>query len=243
MVGSKKIKFIPSDLDSKTLYLPPTPSSSTVPTWFKELPQRFYGQKKLTLSVNSTGNSTNANLKMCVPFLDAMTFGYTVVLSHDVLVQKSNHPKRSDVQWRAGGETFLTTHNVAQTDGVPIPSEYCDIAYKWSGQWGIETPAGYSCFFTHPINRVDLPFLTLSGVVDTDKYILPVQFPFLLKKDFEGILERGTPIAQVIPFKREPWSSTQEDYDRNRMVSQFYEWRGLMERSYKRLHWSKKSFK
>jgi hypothetical protein len=30
--------------------------------------------------------------------------------------------------------------------------------------------------------------------------------PFFLKEGFEGIIPKGTPIAQIIPFKRESWN-------------------------------------
>jgi hypothetical protein len=43
-------------------------------------------------------------------------------------------------------------------------------------------------------------------VVDTDTYTSPVNFPFTLNDPkFEGLIPAGTPIAQVIPFKREQW--------------------------------------
>jgi hypothetical protein len=46
----------------------------------------------------------------------------------------------------------------------------------------------------------------LPGIVDTDKYTAPVNFPFVINDiNFEGIIPKGTPIAQVIPFKRDPW--------------------------------------
>ena len=51
-----------------------------------------------------------------------------------------------------------------------------------------------------------MPFTIFSGVVDTDTYQVPVAFPFVLKEpNFEGMIPAGTPIAQVIPFKRESW--------------------------------------
>jgi hypothetical protein len=61
--------------------------------------------------------------------------------------------------------------------------------------------------FTHPINRPDLPFYTMTGIVDTDTFPVPVNFPFFIREDFDGIIPEGTPIAQVIPFKREDWKA------------------------------------
>jgi hypothetical protein len=51
-----------------------------------------------------------------------------------------------------------------------------------------------------------LPFLTSSAVVDD--YVMPgANMSFFIKKGFEGEIPAGTPIAQVIPFKREEWEA------------------------------------
>lgn len=184
-------------------FLPFTSASSTIPTWYRNLPARLNGERDMRV-VKGPRLGTNANLKMCVPFLDAIMSGYTLCLTHDLYVEYVDD--KQVVNWKIGGD-LVTVHLPEQREGVPIPDIYTDTIFKWSNVWGIETPAGYSSFFTHPINRFDLPFLTLSGVVDTDKYNLSVLFPFLLRKDFVGLIERGTPIAQVIPFKRENWTS------------------------------------
>jgi hypothetical protein len=47
----------------------------------------------------------------------------------------------------------------------------------------------------------------MTGVVDTDTFPVPVNFPFFVREDFDGIIPEGTPIAQVIPFKRTDWKS------------------------------------
>ena len=76
---------------------------------------------------------------------------------------------------------------------------------KWHNAWGIETPPGYSCLFIPPVHR-ETPMVALPGVVDTDTYTAPVNFPFVLKDPkMEGLIPAGTPIIQVIPFKRETW--------------------------------------
>jgi hypothetical protein len=73
--------------------------------------------------------------------------------------------------------------------------------------WSIKTPNGYSSLFTHPINRIDLPFYTLGGIVDTDKWGEAGNHPFVFKNGWEGIIPKGTPYAQIIPFKRDNWES------------------------------------
>ena len=55
------------------------------------------------------------------------------------------------------------------------------------------------------MNRLELPFQALAGLVDTDTFNeLPVQFPSRwLEPSFNGILPRGTPIVQCFPILRE----------------------------------------
>jgi hypothetical protein len=49
-------------------------------------------------------------------------------------------------------------------------------------------------------------FTILPGIVDTDEYYAPINFPMVINDpNFEGLIPKGTPIAQVIPFKRESW--------------------------------------
>jgi hypothetical protein len=85
----------------------------------------------------------------------------------------------------------------------------------------------------------------LSGVVDTDSYNLGVEFPFRLldiKKDVV-ILEKGTPICQVIPFKRDDWSSTAVDFDEEAMKRNGFMLKSKIIRSYQLQFWKKKSYK
>jgi hypothetical protein len=60
---------------------------------------------------------------------------------------------------------------------------------------------------SHPANRFDLPFTTLSGIVDSDTALHEGNLPFFIKEGFEGLIPKGTPIFQIIPFKRENWKS------------------------------------
>jgi hypothetical protein len=72
--------------------------------------------------------------------------------------------------------------------------------------WAIKTPKGYSTMFIQPMHR-ESPFTILPGIVDTDTYTAPINFPFIINDlKFEGLIPKGTPIAQVIPFKRDSWS-------------------------------------
>jgi hypothetical protein len=75
--------------------------------------------------------------------------------------------------------------------------------------------------FTHPVNRADLPFTTLTGLVDSDTFChSPLSFPARWHDaQFNGVLPKGTPVAQCLPVKRESWAGrfevlTEEETDR-----------------------------
>ena len=86
-----------------------------------------------------------------------------------------------------------------------------------------------------------MPFRTFSGVVDTDMYELGVEFPFQLLNTITEdifILEKGTPICQVIPFKRESWTMTCEHQPTKRSKLEFF-----LESAYRKVFHNKKEFK
>jgi hypothetical protein len=112
----------------------------------------------------------------------------------------------------------------------------------WKFKIALEVPKGYSFLITHPLNRYDLPFTTMSAIVDADFGLHGGQVPFFLKENFEGIIPMGTPIAQIIPFKRDNWISEKSlglwkksDLNNKRAYMVTSGW-------YKKNHWKKKSF-
>ena len=58
-------------------------------------------------------------------------------------------------------------------------------------------------FATHPVNRDDLPFRLITGLVDADLFHDGgINFPAIwTSPDFSGVLPKGTPVAQVLPCR------------------------------------------
>src|SRR5690606_23268766 len=79
--------------------------------------------------------------------------------------------------------------------------------FAWWPDWAVQLPEGYSALYTQPMNRVDLPFLTVGGIVDNDKVQQPGTMPFFVRRGVRGVLPAGTPYAQIFPFKREHWEA------------------------------------
>jgi hypothetical protein len=71
--------------------------------------------------------------------------------------------------------------------------------------WTMEMEEGWSLLVTHPLNRPDLPFRTIAGLVHADRYVdTYVHFPAIwTDEQFKGVLPRGTPVAHCIPVRRD----------------------------------------
>jgi len=69
-----------------------------------------------------------------------------------------------------------------------------------------------------------LPFTTLTGLVDSDTFHnTPPNFPARWHDlSFNGLLPKGTPIAQCLPVKRESWNArfaVPSDDDNTRLIA------------------------
>jgi hypothetical protein len=148
-------------------------------------------------AVNSVMGDT---VKRCPPFIDAMTHGFLIPLICDLRVENGEFTWDNDLP-PGGAVNFVRSpigfHDASQVVGTPLFEEDCFVI-KFHNLWTIEAPEGYSLLFTHPVNRFDLPFTTLTGLVDSDQYYDNwIHFPaHWHDKNFSGVLPKGTPVAQ-----------------------------------------------
>jgi hypothetical protein len=237
-----KVQFEPFDKEAELLFEMPKPAAKSIPAWYKDMAVHMDGEKTTGLS-KTTNVVSNLTLKGCSPFLDALTSGYMFELPFDIEFRR-NEEGMINIRW-ATNVNYIGSHGPDQAPGLPGPVGGSETLLKWRPGWRIITPKGYSALFTHPLNRHDLPFRTFSGVVDTDMYELGVEFPFQLLNNIEEdifILKKGTPICQVIPFKREDWKSEEVPFDEDANKKNGFKLKSEIVRSYKRQFWQKKNY-
>ena len=141
-------------------------------------------------------------VKQCPPFIDAMTAGFLMPLAADIVVKDG----KFSWDWDPPPSTLgaytrapLAFHVGDQLAGTPF-FEADRYAVKFINFWTVELPPGWGLLCTHPANRVDLPFRTVTGLVHADNYFNFVHFPAQwIDATYEGVLKRGTPIAQCYP--------------------------------------------
>jgi len=206
----KMIEFYPANKDAALHVDPPAPACTAMPSWFTSIP-RYCGEENSPRLIQSSGES-NMTARHCLPLNDSFTTGYVFKLRSDVQFDRGRYGLQVGIPHQIAGIRPPVTMRDAEHDkAIKTPWKniegYDPLELGWVTSWAIRTPKGWSCLLIHPINRVDLPFYTIGGIVDTDRWGEPGNQPFLLKKGFEGVISEGTPIIQIIPFKRDKWSS------------------------------------
>lgn len=185
------------------VFEPITYMKNVMPEWFKKI-DKFHGGKLSIVPYNTI------TVKSCAPFMDAFLTGYCMPAPVDFLVEQTPMGPKISWSWFDIDEIYKETDFVIERDKnmiptLPIPKGYHDNHFSWGTKQILKVEDGYSLLITHPLNRDDLPFRTLSGVVDANYAMNGGKLPFLLQEGFEGIIKAGTPIAQIIPIKTEPW--------------------------------------
>jgi hypothetical protein len=236
------IKFTPASKNEKDLILSPEYAVDHLPVWYKKLGRFQTSNNVMDLNpVNDRGTDGSAgSTKICMPFFDAMTSGYMYVLDYDITVSldEDGFPTLS---WE-GEHMVLDKRHMGD---VAVPFQHHPLHFGWKTNWYTELPKGYSILITHPLNRHDLPFTTLSGIIDADKWFTPVFISFFLKRNFMGVIPKGTPLFQMIPIKRESWEmeidNSKEGFEKNKIEEERR--RTSIYAYYKDKIWNKKNYK
>ena len=168
----------------------PKPANKVLPDWYKKL------EGKLGKGL---GQST---VKRCMPFLDAMTSGWILPLAAETEVKYEPERGEAEFSWEFSKST-ISSHAPAQIGGEDHPHAGKGIL-KFHNYWGVKVPDGYSVLFLPPMNRVEPLFEVFSGMVDCDNYFNFINFPFIWTGgQYHDILDRGHPLIQAIPIKRD----------------------------------------
>jgi len=228
----------------------PIPTKLNIPGWYKQLKT----------------DREFITIKSCIPFLDSITAGYILKMPQDFYVKHNFINKKSkekDSFFRFGfheadfnglrqkGINMNTAkpelHPQEQVgEKCPFNKTNKDLSfYKILNPYIIKTPPGYSCLFVSPLNNADDRFNIISGIIDTDKYENPINFPIVLNGDkyptLETTIQKGTPYVQVIPFKREDWTMEMEEYKGDSILD-WLKIKKLLWNNYKNIFWSKKKW-
>jgi hypothetical protein len=236
---TKKIKFVALTRYDSEVCPKPTPAINHLPDWWRDSTPYIKSEK------NPTGKKlmikdyeSNASFKKCTPMLDLLGAGYIVTLWADVLIEEFDIGV--GLKWRVQKPLFENQI----MDGVAVPEGYHENGFKFMNRWVPQLPKGYSALIIPPVGHPNGIFRPLPAIIDYDATPHPLFPPGFIKKDFNGILEKGTPMFQIIPFKRDNWESSfdffEDDYGdiiRDKFI------KATIVNNYIKNFWTKKSFK
>lgn len=232
-----QISFIPSTKETEDLVPRPLPAKNYIPDWYKNI------KLPKNIEISNDKGIQNSNVKMCTPFLDTLISGYIQETWCDIYIDVRDVGKEKEIFINhASGPEII---GIRDKNDIPIPEEFYPIQFFWLEQWIPKLPNGFSILTTMPFNRTDLPFFSLSAIIDSDKYFHEYngRHPFLIKRDFTGIIPSGTPMYQILPIKRESWSAKYENFNYYENRKRKHSIRKNFLNSYKNKFWQKKDFK
>lgn len=185
-----RVRFICSD--ARYTDIPsPAPASKFLPTWFTTMPREVSTRPGMTTA------------KACIPFYEALTTGWIIPMWADLTIHRSEGPNGvPSYRFESDCEEPPVDLHPPEQIGDQHPCHPVG-PLKLISPWIIETPPGYSVLISPPWNRPELVTEALTGVVQSDKYFKPINFPFYLRGNSSTHeLKRGTPVVQVVPFLR-----------------------------------------
>jgi hypothetical protein len=213
-----------------------SPAKEFMPEWYKRGDNIKDGQKIIKSLPIEPG------FKLCSSFSDSLLSGYMMPLSMDIAIQQTD--AGPIITWNNINlvSPIVEKRLISQNPTLPTPMGCSPDHFAWKTQHAINIPKGYSALIGHPLNRFDLPFFTLTGIVDGEFDMYNGSIPVYFSSTFEGIIPAGTPIAQIILFKRENWKSKidkgilqKANLNHIKSILPAYGW-------YKKNIWKKKSY-
>ena len=243
-MNERIITFSANHLLADDKEIQPEPAKLSIPEWYKKIP--------------NPDENLRRTIKACKPFLDSLTAGYILKNPIDQKINfNTPDPNGKNNTWvevhktlNIFGELFKNsmnfnlgdeTHPLEQIGGMTCPYAKQNKGfniYKILNPWTVNVPSGYSVFYMPPINRSEDRFEIISGIVDGG-HSLPTNFPCVFKKQGSWILEKGTPIASVFPFKRESWKmKIVKDSDKD-FLKKTFNYASKLTKWYEKKFWKK----
>lgn len=198
----------------------PVPASKMQPDWWKKSKVHTVDKGQVSIS-----------LRACPAMHDWLSTGYYIATNRDIhciyreddtayggwdtwaLPDGENYensyvsPSHSKHQLMEDNFSFLKGDGSTET-----PYD----AFKFKVPWAAVTPPGYSCLYLDPFLHQNKYFRTWQGTMDTDMFntltdsTQVIVYP-LHDKSF--VIPKGTPVLQIVPYRREQWTASYINLD------------------------------
>lgn len=226
----------------------PTPAYRSIPEWWKNMPRYNFEIENGNIP-SGLVHRDRGTIRSCPAVNDALNFGYTLFNPMDIFIDTTDEktilwyvPEINLSVTGSDENSYVGFHLDDQLPEFNNDPSFHKHVIKINTFFGIKTDPGYSCWITHPIERNELPFRIIDAIIDTDKYASRFPYSFFIKKNFKGVIKAGTPLIQVIPFKREDFSMSIIDKDNDDILKTDTALKINFNNGYKKLFWTRKKF-
>lgn len=187
-----KVEFF-TEVEALPEVVPVEPGSRKMPGWWKETP---------ATAPNTDGRVTPGTVKVCPAFPDFYAVAYVLPAWCDFIFDynggkpraRTSAPDLFTLSFH-GYEQFLGHAPAAARDSVVT-------VLKLNCPWFVRTSSGYSVLQLPAFYEFDPRFTVMAGAIRSDVHHSMNQQIMIHRKD-SFVVERGTPLAMYIPFKRE----------------------------------------
>lgn len=185
----------------------PVLAKKVVPDWWKTM----------KVQENVRGHKTQT-IRSCPAMDDWLKTGWLICAKKDMQVFVSEHSSnsRTDPQDRLSSPTHPAGQAGHQFTYLSKEDAPTKDAFKMKAPWNIITPPGYSCLYLDPFLFQNKYFATWQGMIDTDAFNVNMdnsQIIFYPKTNKDFVIKAGTPLVQIIPYRRETWNASYITYD------------------------------
>lgn len=177
---------------------PVVPAKKLIPSWFKKLPNmvEYY--------------NNHGTIKTCPGIVNYLRSGFILRSWLDTIIETTDsYIKFSYPNGEAPPNYLSTMDAMTFNKDVKEYKEYSHpVVIKWDLGWYCQAPKGYNLMFAPTQYHPNLNFTTAMGITDT-RIEESLNSPAAWHPTEQFVfIPAGTPVLQVIPFKREEY-----DYD------------------------------
>jgi hypothetical protein len=198
----------------------PYPSYKKIPSWFSntEIISRKSKCPFRFLHGETQNIDKKTNISGCPGVIDFLSTGYVVPAWNNFAFRNDNG--RLYVNWEHNFHEKYNLHeNKEQISGFnDTEKAKYDGFSKIDSPWYVKTSPGISIMYTHPLWHREKRFTTVTGIMHTDQFPMPIKWFFEWNTEIEDdmssdilpqeqIVTIGTPLFLIIPFVREKFTS------------------------------------
>ena len=183
---------------------PVKPAKEFIPAWYRNLQREWSYMKEEDHSWNTIPYRDNS-VKKCPTVKDIMFSGYIIPLWLDLRI---DYTVQTGLNWynKHANEETITYHEPNAIGSMPINDNSFNTALKFTNPWDIITPPGWSVLIMSPWYHRHWEIEIMPSIVETDSYH-QMNIPFLYHGQGERTFRQGTPLIQVIPFRRDAFDT------------------------------------